>query len=330
MSSEVRRTDYHVHFTRDNEGIPVLDPVFAAAKKNGVVSMALMLRAETPNNFAAIIEEGERQGIEVFAGIEYLARLGGKLTPVIALGFEPDNVGIQDVLGPEAKMSQNIAVAKHQYELLKREGFTFDGLDKKQATLLENVLAGRITQKAASLCGLITENGSNAAALETLIETNRETYENMRQEELFKSKPELLNREFLRRHYFDVGKEGYVPIQLTATEFINLIHQAGGAVLLSHEPPKSPFTWEVWDQLKDLGIDGITAWHGGKLDKEIVATCVRLRKEGYLTLGGSDHDPEKDHWQVGVGDGDLYMSIRRGKELEGKLREIRNRVGLKN
>jgi hypothetical protein len=152
----------------------------------------------------------------------------------------------------------------------------------------------------------------------------------MKQEELFKDKPELLDREFLRRHYFDVGKEGFVPIQLTAADFINLIHRAGGAVLLSHEPPKNPFTWEVWDQLKDLGIDGITAWHGGKLDKQIVAACLRLRKEGYLTLGGSDHDPEKNHWQVGVGKGDLYMSIRREKELEGKLREIRSRIGLKN
>jgi hypothetical protein len=45
MSSEVEKTDYHVHFTKDDRGDPVLDLIFASAKENGVVSMALMLRA---------------------------------------------------------------------------------------------------------------------------------------------------------------------------------------------------------------------------------------------------------------------------------------------
>ena len=40
-------------------------------------------------------------------------------------------------------------------------------------------------------------------------------------------------------------------------------------------------------------------------------SVVRIRKMGLLTLGGSDYDPDKNDWQIGKGDGEMYISLKR-------------------
>ena len=127
---------------------------------------------------------------------------------------------------------------------------------------------------------------------------------------------------FLYQLFFDIGMSGYNLIMKNVDEVgsvqkvLEVVHQAGGVVLYS---PEGNFREDIWQELRKLGIDGIMAWHGGRLgfnmeNRDIPCGTIKCAiRDKLLILGGSDYQ-QKD-WLVGSGDGRLQMSMRRSKDL---------------
>ena len=69
-------------------------------------------------------------------------------------------------------------------------------------------------------------------------------------------------------------------------------------------------------------------WHGSTLKSPngvaLSDVVADIKKRGLLILGGSDYDPTKNHWQIGIGGGNTYISPRRLKEFDDYLTKIRD------
>lgn len=311
------RTDFHIHYT-DVSAREVLEE----AKKNGLSSVALVGRAEISKDIKELINYGERLGIRVFSGVEYLAKIGeSEFVELICLAFDPNHPKIKKYFGKdsEKQIKLNIEVARKQKELLERKGFTFEGMDINQKNLLSDLLAGKIAEKAIRFCELVTSNKANYDKVRQLIGNHptewKEINTTYSEKPGYKGFPTRLQSKFLWSFFFATGREGYVPVLTSASEIINSIHAAGGVVLYS---PEGEFNEAIWNKLVEFGVDGIMGWHGGKLEihKDTIRTA---RQKGLLILGGSDFNPSKNDWQIGVGAGELYISLRRHEELDRYL-----------
>jgi predicted metal-dependent phosphoesterase TrpH len=118
--------------------------------------------------------------------------------------------------------------------------------------------------------------------------------------------------------YLGRGRAAYVErTQLTPTDCIGLVHEAGGVAVIAHP------TWVegvelLLPRLVEAGLDGIETYYG-KYDSETVLWLEGLAKQhGLVPTGGSDF-----HGHPGLAHADLgsvsvppqYLS-----ELEGRVR----------
>lgn len=110
------------------------------------------------------------------------------------------------------------------------------------------------------------------------------------------------------KKYLNPGAPYYVPKQsLELERAIQLIHEAGGKAIIAH-PQSLYLSWgkvhEILKDYKEIGLDGIEAWHGGNSKKncskfEKVASDLRL-----IVSGGSDyHGDNIEGRTLGVGAG---------------------------
>ncbi len=111
------------------------------------------------------------------------------------------------------------------------------------------------------------------------------------------------------KNYLNPGSPYYVPKDsLTLKNAIDLIHDAKGKAIIAH--PQSLFiswgkTSTIFKEYKDIGLDGIEAWHGGNKKKvcdkfEKIASDLRL-----IVSGGSDyHGGNIQGRTLGVGAGE--------------------------
>ncbi len=317
--SESNRVDFHVHYTD-----ATAPSIIHEARDNGIVVLGLIGRAEISDKINDYVREGEQLGIEVFPGVECLSRIDGKFVDLIAIGVDENDSTIRRYFGQNDGIELNSRIAQHQYGFLQGQGFSFTDLSEDSRTLLNELLAGRITEKAIKFCQIAVSNAEN----DLLIGGLKNEFSNEWQEvhDQFSNKPGYnehplwVTAKFLYQHYFAPGCPGYVLIQPTSTDFINAAHQAGGVIVYS---PEGDFNAGVWQTLVSQGVDGIMAWHGG--DMEIAPEIAsEAHRTGLLVLGGSDYNPDNNHWQMGNGKGDMYISPRRAKDLKKRLAAIRS------
>ena len=128
--------------------------------------------------------------------------------------------------------------------------------------------------------------------------------------------------------HFGPGKPGRLLARDSAEDLVKIVHDCGGVVVYS---PEGNFDQSVWNKLVDIKIDGVMAWHGSRLGKDRKGIDTNLnaiksaRKLGLLVLGGSDYDPRKQDWELGVGRGDLFINKRRLNEFKERLALIRSK-----
>jgi len=315
MSTE--RADFHVHYDpRDKDSaFEVVDKLL----ENDVKAVALLARSEISNDVPQIVEYGESRGIDVIPGIEYFSRVDGVGMDLILLGFDPGHESIIQAFGPESRLEQNKELAHFQMRFLQSKGFVFNGINGNDKITFEELLGGKITQKAITFCRLVEAQECNRGRVDQLISENREEWETALAKYPYldpdKNNPESRVK-FIWYLYFAEGKEGFVPVQLKPDKVIDTIHTAGGVVLYS---PEGDFERSTWERLKDKKIDGIMAWHGDRLGLDRggvdvpMEVILEAHRSGLLVLGGSDYQG-KD-FQPGNGNGNMYISLRRFREL---------------
>lgn len=300
------RADFHIHYT-DETARGIIDK----ALEMGVRVVALVRRSEISDRLPEFIAYGREKGVTVLPGTEQLVRVENGLVEAICLDFDFAHPEIRRFFGKKEAEEKNASVAARQKQFLELKGFTFNDLAPKDRNKLEELLAGKILEKAKTFCQIVNNTEANQSLIQKLLKENNEVYREAKE----------TNWRFLWKMFFAPGKEGYIPVQPQAKELINAVHSAHGVVLYS---PEGKFKRENWDELKDFGIDGIMIWHGGRA--ELPASLIKeIREQGFLILGGSDYDPEKDDWKTGVGQGAMFISSPRRYE---EIKSYKKRKGL--
>ncbi len=311
----MERVDFHVHYNSNDKNSECC--VIDRAASVGVSAVALMLRSEIPNNIDSYRKYGKRLGVEVFSGMETVSSLGDrKDIELICIGFRQKG-SLYDMFSKESSKVRNIELARFERNFLNSKGFRVEGSSQEDIQLLEWVMGGQIKAKAISLCQIVSRNKINETLVEELKLCKSKVWSDVlnRYSKSFSGKD--LDAKFLHTLYFSAQGECQIDPKYTAEEIIKSTHASGGGVFYS---PEGKFDLKIWHCLVDFGVDGIMAWHGGKM--ELTMSFVKsLVGEGKVILGGGDFDPVKDDWQIGVGNGEMFISPRRTGELKRCLQK---------
>lgn len=329
---ELKRVDFHIHYNPINEKT-AYDAIEIAAQRN-VIAVSILARSQISENFDMFIRYGKEKGVDVIPGIEFLAKKGSESVDLILLGFDPKNREIKEYFGKDYyskdKKDQNCKLAFHQRTFLESKGFSFKDMNFDQKILFDKLLSGEFSEKAFNFCWIVSTLSQNFSLIEDLKKENwqkwREIVDKYGRLPNYIEDPKKLDAKLLYLTYFDVNKEGYVEVRTDLHTILDVIHRAGGVVLYS---PEGKFNKKLWAEIIEDGIDGIMGWHSGYLGangknipdiprKEIINT----RKKGLLVLGGSDY--QQLDWELGIGNGDLYISPLRYKEFLSYIRNKNN------
>jgi len=301
--------DFHVHYKPEREE-SAYDAIDLAVEAN-VKHIALLARSEVSPNFNQFKMYGETVGVKVETGVELCTSLSDQEVGLVGLGFDDTN-DIQSWLGNDMKKQKSARLAKKQLSFLQSQGFNFDNLNG-HGRLLSNLLSGEVTEKAINFCKIASDIPENAEVIKS-IQENSPLWTKVKED--FGDKPEykdVLVAKFLYYNYFAHGKPGNNTPKTGTKDAVERIQRNGGVALYS---PEGNFNIDTWNKLKDIGIDGIMAWHGDKMELDF-NMVKEIRSDGFLVLGGSDYQ-ERD-WKVGTGSGAMYISERRGAELSERL-----------
>jgi len=228
---------------------------------------------------AAAIKIGGRQGLKVISGVEIYTRFNKHRLHLLGYNFDIDFLLLQKTLDQLA--DQRTVDVLRSLSALQRQGF-------------------KINQKR------LFDSPSRYIGLGQIIHELYQTPANIKKikQEMKTLWPAFFN---IINYYFGEKKKACLPeTSLPIKQTIDLIHQAGGLVVLAH--PSQQLGWDTNTvvKLKNLGLDGLEAispyhnWH----DLEHWQKVARVLK--LIVTGGSDFHtflPEpprpliKEQWQ---------------------------------
>jgi hypothetical protein len=304
-------TDFHVHCTEQTA-----HSVIDLADRRGIAVLGLVQRVALSPNITEFVEYGKSKGVRVLPGVEFVVALDDKRVDLIALGFNPDHPLADEHFNSNRRNEKNRVIAAGQLEFLQGQGFNFDNTDPKQTKLKQDLLQGLILEKAISWCRLAAQIEVNAPVIENLKNifstewnevvtkyTGKPGYETAQQ----------LDAKFLWTTLFAPGRPGFVPVNnnVRVRELVEAVHQSGGIILYS---PEGRFSEQTFQRLTiDYHIDGVYGWHGPDCDLTDEQIDY-IESQGQLVLGGSDYDPEKNDWQIGIAKGGTEKSLQTVKQ----------------
>lgn len=330
----MEKVDFHVHYDPldESSAFRVID----IARQNDVTAIGLFVKSEISRSANEFVKYGRKNGIDVLSGFEYLSLQGNSRIDLIGIGIDLERVDKNCWLSQEAGRETNIRIALMQRKFLESKGFIFNLQNESDRILISRIENGELSEKAINYCNVLARINENTSLLVALKQFYESEWNNTvclyGQKEKYLGRPDLLDGKFLYNIFFTPGREGFIPVQKSSGEVINLTHKLGGLVLYS---PEGSFNELIWKELQVLGIDGIMAWHGTKLgvhENQDTGSFVcdiskddllEAKNNGLLILGGSDFDISKNHWQLGSGIGNLYISRKRYTELLLRLNSIR-------
>lgn len=112
-------------------------------------------------------------------------------------------------------------------------------------------------------------------------------------------------------------------------EAIDLVHRAGGCVVLAHPPFIKVTDAELnncLDVFIGLGLDGLEAYNSGTDNAGIDRYITIARRLGLIVTGGSDfHQPQPGGVAMGVGRGNLKVPYRCVEEIRAAATKYRKK-----
>ncbi|MEK7497660.1 MAG: hypothetical protein AAB656_01960 [Patescibacteria group bacterium] len=310
--------DLHVHYDPKDETTAY--NALRTAQELGVVAMSLLARGQISDDYNKFVKKGEEMGIKVYPGFECTVILGAERSDLVCLDFKSGESPIMQFYGTKVTSEESRANAARQKLFLEQQGFSFSVAGDEDEKSLMMLMSGCVKERAINFCRIVCKYQENFNLLCQL----KMSYSNDWQETVDKyglmHQGSGLDAKFLYEIFFKEGKPGYIPGAFhEAKTIINATHDSGGIVLYSLE---GKIGKNIWEQLLLLGVDGIMGWHGGRLGLD--KTFVRqIRNMNLLILGGSDFDPLKNHWQIGVGDGSMYINPRRMRDVDSYIKSIK-------
>jgi predicted metal-dependent phosphoesterase TrpH len=305
VSNKRRLSDFHVHYTTDES----VERTLQLARSRNVSTVALVKRAEISDNFGNYVSRGAELGIKVITGVENMARVNGRQIDFLALGFDLNGPAL-DLFGSKETIAENSRIANLQLQYLTDKGYKFEDLAEIDRQVYEDLLKGVYSEKAAKFCRIALTLSTNISLLKDEIRDNQVLWvEIVRNYSTLDDEMKMMK--FMYFNHFAFNRPGYIPVQKSIEEVLEAVHASRGVILYS---PEGKYNSEIWQYLSKLGIDGIMAWHGSKSEFS-KSELKEFRRTGHLVLGGSDYDPDKEDWQVGIGSGDMYLSAMRFRDL---------------
>jgi 3',5'-nucleoside bisphosphate phosphatase len=261
--------DLHAH-TSASDGSDDPNALVEAAAAAGVEVLAVTDH-DTVAAVAAAKVAGLRLGVEVLAGCELTALVGGRVVHVLVYGeglLAPD-LGEAVEAARRGRHERNLAIGERLREL------TGVGYDEATAIAGGSVLS-RAHFARALVAGRVVADVAEA---------------------------------FDR--YLSSGRPAYVPApSVSMTDAVALAGKAGGVAVLAHPGRLGDGERDrVLAEAVEAGIDGIEVWHS-QHDAELRRSLTGLvERRGLLATGGSDyHGRHKPSVRVGTGmDGNVAV-----------------------
>jgi predicted metal-dependent phosphoesterase TrpH len=256
--------DLHAH-TLASDGGDRPEELVAAAAAAGVEVLAVT----DHDTVAAVVPAraaGQRLGVEVLAGSELTAAVGGRVVHVLLYGeglLEPD---LADAVGVarRGREERNLAIGERLERLC--------GVGHADAV----EVAGASALSRAHFARALVARGAVADVAEAF------------------------------DRYLSSGRPAYVPApSVSITEAVALAAKAGGVAVLAHPGRLDPAERDrVLGEALEAGIDGVEVWHS-QHDSELRRSLAALTdRHGLLATGGSDyHGRHKPDVRVGTGTG---------------------------
>jgi predicted metal-dependent phosphoesterase TrpH len=256
--------DLHAH-TSASDGSDDPDALVAAAAAAGVEVLAV-----TDHDTVAAVDAaraaGRRLGVEVLAGCELTANLGGRVVHILLYGeglLAPD-LGEAVEAARRGRQARNLAIGERLQELT--------GVGYQEATCIAggSVLSRAHFARALVVAGVVAEVA------------------------------EAFDR------YLSSGRPAYVPApSVPLTDAVALASKAGGVAVLAHPGRLGDGERDrLLEEALAAGIDGVEIWHS-QHDAELRRSLSRLvARHGLLATGGSDyHGRHKPSVYLGTGVG---------------------------
>ncbi|HZY41551.1 MAG TPA: phosphatase, partial [Anaerolineae bacterium] len=112
--------------------------------------------------------------------------------------------------------------------------------------------------------------------------------------------------------YLHDGGPAYVHrLELKPKEVIDVIHQAGGVIVLAH--PGHAHTTHLIPLLAELGLDGVEVYYFDHSDAQKAELLALADRHGLIVTGGSDFHGDATHTELG--------SVPVPAEVVGRLKE---------
>jgi 3',5'-nucleoside bisphosphate phosphatase len=261
--------DLHAH-TSASDGSDDPNALVEAAAAAGVEVLAVTDH-DTVAAVAAAKVAGLRLGVEVLAGCELTALVGGRVVHVLVYGeglLAPD-LGEAVEAARRGRHERNLAIGERLREL------TGVGYDEVIA-----IAGGSVLSRAHFARALVARRVVADVA-------------------------EAFDR------YLSSGRPAYVPApSVSVTDAVALAGKAGGVAVLAHPGRLGDGERDrVLAEAVEAGIDGIEVWHS-QHDAELRRSLTGLvERRGLLATGGSDyHGRHKPSVRVGTGvDGNVAV-----------------------
>jgi 3',5'-nucleoside bisphosphate phosphatase len=254
--------DLHAH-TVASDGGDRPEELVAAAAAAGVGTLAV-----TDHDSVAGVAEaraaGERLGVEVLAGCELTATVGGRVAHVLVYGeglLEPDLAHAVE-LARRGRSQRNLAIGERLERLC---GVGYDDAVR---------VAGASALSRAHFARAMVARGAVADVAEAF------------------------------DRYLSSGRPAYVPAPaVPVTEAVALAAKAGGVAVLAHPGRLAPGERDrVLAEALEAGVDGIEVWHSQHNPGLRRSLAALAERRGLLATGGSDyHGRHKPDVHLGTG-----------------------------
>jgi 3',5'-nucleoside bisphosphate phosphatase len=276
------RIDLHAH-TLASDGSDRPAELVAAAAAAGVATLAV-----TDHDSVAAVAEaravGRRLGVEVLAGCELTAAVGGRVVHVLLYGeglLEPDLADAVEV-ARRGRHERNLAIGERLARL------TGVGYAEAVEVAGDSALSRAHFARALVARGVVTDVA------------------------------EAFDR------FLSSGRPAYVPApSVSVTDAVALAAKAGGVAVLAHPGRLAPGERDrVLAEALEAGVDGVEVWHSQHdpgLRRDLAALAER---RGLLATGGSDyHGRHKPDVAVGSGRaGNVAVPVEALDALRARLR----------
>jgi 3',5'-nucleoside bisphosphate phosphatase len=256
--------DLHVHTLASDGGDQPAELVAAAAAAR--VQTLAVTDHDTVAGVAQARATGERLGVEVLAGCELTAAVGGRVVHVLLYGeglLEPDLADAVEV-SRRGREERNRAIGE------RLEGLC--GVGYADAV------------RAAGASALSRAHFARALVARGVVADVAEAFD----------------------RYLSSGRPAYMPApSVSVTDAVAMAGKAGGVAVLAHPGRLAPGERDrVLGQALEAGIDGIEVWHS-QHDPDLRRSLGALAgRRGLLATGGSDyHGRHKPDVRLGTGAG---------------------------